>query len=334
MLEIQSTVLALLPPKRKTTPSGWTSFNAVCCHHKGEKPDTRGRGGIRTDADGSWQYHCFNCNFKAGWSPGKLLSTNTKQLLSWLGLNDFDINKLVLLTLKNQDTDKKSQKIIHLDIKERELPEDSMKLVEWANQEVPKEIYQNLLDIFDYLNYRGMNIDWYPWYWTPSAGYKDRVIIPFYQHEKIVGYTARKISDGKPKYLTDSQPGYVFNIDRQTLDKQYCILVEGQFDAISIDGCAIGHNEPNDTQILRINNLGKEVIVVPDKDRAGAKLLNSAIANGWSVSLPPWEDDIKDVADSVKRYGRLYTLNTILHYKEQSKIKIELLKKKLEKING
>ena len=59
-------------------------------------------------------------------------------------------------------------------------------------------------------------------------------------------------------------------------------------------------------------------------------MLKAAIDNGWSVSMPPWDEDIKDVADAVKRYGRLYTLATILHYKESNEIKIQLLKKKLE----
>jgi len=62
-------------------------------------------------------------------------------------------------------------------------------------------------------------------------------------------------------------------------------------------------------------------------------MLKSAIANGWSASLPPWEDDIKDVADAVKRYGRLYVLTTILHYRVSGEIKINLLKKKLEGLN-
>ena len=62
--------------------------------------------------------------------------------------------------------------------------------------------------------------------------------------------------------------------------------------------------------------------------------MSAAINNGWSVSLPPWEEDIKDVADAVKKYGRLYTLATILHYQEDNKIKIELYKKKLEKLDG
>ena len=166
--------------------------------------------------------------------------------------------------------------------------------------------------------------------WSPAAGYKDRVMIPFYHDGKVVGYTGRKITEGKPKYLTDSQSGYVFNLDAQTYDRKFVIVVEGQFDAIAIDGVGIMTNEPNDAQIMRLNNLGREVIVVPDKDKPGAKMLASAIKNNWAASLPPWEDDVKDVADAVKRYGRLYVITTILHYKVSNEIKIQLLKKKLE----
>jgi len=40
-----------LPAKRKTTPSGWTSFNAPCCVHNNENADTRGRGGVIYEGD-------------------------------------------------------------------------------------------------------------------------------------------------------------------------------------------------------------------------------------------------------------------------------------------
>ena len=103
MNEIQDSLLALLPSKRKTTPSGWTSFDAVCCHQNGSSRDTRKRGGILTNPDGGFQYHCFNCNFKAGWSPGKLLSKNSKNLFKWVGMSDSDIGKLNLIALKVKD---------------------------------------------------------------------------------------------------------------------------------------------------------------------------------------------------------------------------------------
>jgi 5S rRNA maturation endonuclease (ribonuclease M5) len=334
MSDIQVGLQALLPSKRKLTPSGWTSFNAPCCHNRGETKDNRQRGGILLHPDGGFQYHCFNCNFKAGWSPGHLLTKNTKSLLKWLGMPDDEINKLILTALQAKDNQPKTKKTLSFELVEKQLPELSASLTEWASMNISEETGIELIEIFKYLEVRGMNIDWYPWHWSNSPGYKDRLLIPFYHEGKIVGYTGRKIREGKPKYLTDTQPGYVFNIDRQTYDRKYVIVVEGQFDAIAVDGVAIMHNEPNETQCARINSLGKEVIVVPDRDRPGAKLINAALSNNWSVSLPPWENDIKDVADAVKRYGRLYTLFTILHYKETNEIKIQLLKKKLETLNG
>jgi len=332
MNEIQSAVLALLPPSRKQTPSGWISFNSACCHNRGEKRDTRKRGGIMTTPEGGWSYHCFNCGFKAGWSPGKLLSKNTKDLFRWLGMSDTDIGKLNLVSLKLKDDQPVFKKPLNFTLEERPLPEGAMLLKEWALAVWRPGQDADMVQVFEYLVSRGMDLDWYDWMWTPAAGYKDRLLIPFYHDGRIVGYTGRKITDGKPKYLTDAQPGYVFNIDRQTADRKYVIVVEGQFDAIAVDGCAIMHNEPNETQIMRINSLGREVIVVPDRDRAGAKMLKAATDHNWSVSLPPWEDDVKDVADAVKRYGRLYTLSTILHYRVSGEINLHLMKKKLESI--
>jgi hypothetical protein len=329
--EIQSTLQALLPSKKKSTLSGWDSFNAPCCHNRGETRDKHQRGGIRIEKDG-FVFHCFNCGFAAGWTPGKLLSKNTKDLFKWLGLGDLDIGKLNLAALKIKDDQPVFKKPLNFVLEERPLPEGAMLLKEWALAVWKPGEDADMVRVFEYLVSRGMDLDWYDWMWTPAPGYKDRLLIPFYHDGKVVGYTGRKITDGKPKYLTDAQPGYVFNLDQQTRDREFVIVVEGQFDAIAIDGCAIMHNDPNDTQITRLNAMGKEVIVVPDKDRPGAKLVAAAIKNNWGASLPPWEDDVKDVADAVKRYGRIYTLTTILNYKVSGEINLHLLKKKLESI--
>jgi hypothetical protein len=329
MDEIYATLTALLPGKRKQTPSGWISFNAVCCHHRGETLDDRGRGGVLPNANGGFSYHCFNCNFKAGWIPGNLLSINTKQLFRWLGLSETDISKLGLAALKLRDDQSPVKKSLDFQLKDKTLPEGAKTIVEWAQGHVPEDMIEAVAYLID----RKIDTSWYDFMWSPHKGFSDRIIIPFYSDGKIVGSTARKIKPGKPKYLTDSQPGYVFNLDNQHWDKKYVIVAEGQFDAIAIDGCAVMHNEPNETQCSRINALGREVIIVPDKDKPGAKMLKAAIDNKWSASLPPWEDDIKDVADAVKRYGRLYVLSTILHYKVQGEINLHLLKKKLESLD-
>ena len=327
---IQGTVTAALPPKRKTTPSGWISFDAVCCHHRGEKHDTRKRGGMLMSPDGI-QYHCFNCGFKAGWQPGKLLSKNTKDFMRWLGVSDAEVTKLGLEALKNKEELVEAPVPKHFAIEPRELPKNSEPIEKLLEDGC---IEDDFLNAVEYILNRKMELDWFDWHWSSEPGYRDRVIVPFYLENKIVGYTARKIREGTPKYLTHVSPGYVFNVDNQINDRQYVIIVEGQFDAIAVDGVAIGHNEPNDAQIARINQLARTVIVVPDNDKPGAKLIATAIKQGWSVSLPEWGDDIKDVADAVKKYGRIYTLFTILQYRETNEIKIKLLKKKLEKHDG
>ena len=331
MNDIQSALLALLPPKRKLTSGGWTSFNAPCCSHRGERQDDRLRGGVKVENDG-FVYHCFNCGFAAGWTPGKLLSKNTKDLFKWIGMNEIEIGKLNLATMKIKDDQPVLKKAFNLTMLEKPLPEGTMSVMEWINTGYLHDVAEDIGKIVEYIIGRGMELDWYNWMWSPAPGYVDRVLIPFYQDGKVVGYTGRKITEGKPKYLTDSQSGYVFNIDAQDYNRKFVIVSEGQFDAIAIDGVAIMTNEPNDAQVTRLTALGREVIVVPDRDRPGAKMLKHAIQNNWSASLPPWGSEIKDIADAVKKYGRLYVLATILHYKVSGEIKINLLKKKLEAI--
>jgi hypothetical protein len=61
-------------------------------------------------------------------------------------------------------------------------------------------------------------------------------------------------------------------------------------------------------------------------------MIETAIEQGWTVSMPDWGENVKDAADAVKKFGRVYTLFTILHYKETNEIKKQLLKKKLEHV--
>ena len=64
---------------------------------------------------------------------------------------------------------------------------------------------------------------------------------------------------------------------------------------------------------MLLNRLQKQIIVVPDRDKAGSKLVEESIEQGWSVSMPDWNQDITDVGDAVSKYGRLYTLYSIVN---------------------
>jgi DNA primase len=91
------------------------------------------------------------------------------------------------------------------------------------------------------------------------------------------------------------------------------------------------HSTISDEQARLIRRLGREITVVPDQDLSGIELVDRAVDLGWAVSMPPWPADIKDVNDSVMRYGRLATLLTIFENRNTSKIKIEIRKKQLVK---
>lgn len=318
-----------LPSRRKATPSGWISFSAPCCIHNGERADTKQRGGLKQEGD-TVSYHCFNCNFKTSWQPGRPLSIKMRKLMEWLNVPTATINKLSLDVLRVNEGIEIVESHVNIPVFETvALPEYSTKLIDIPDYNEHNPGFESFLSVIEYMASRNLNIDDTDFYWTPSIGYRDRLIIPFYYQGRTVGWTARSvIKDKKPKYLRQSQPGYVYNIDQQGPQKAFCIVVEGAIDAIHIEGVAVLRNEFNEQQAALINRLNKDVIVVPDRDRAGSKIIEQAIDQGWSVSMPDWKPGIKDVSDAVAEYGRLYTLYSIVNSAESSPLKIKLRTKK------
>ena len=320
-----------LPAKRKQTPSGWLAFNAPCCEHNGTTPDTRQRGGLIANADEGVSFHCFNCGFKTSWRNGRNLSFKMKKFMRWLNVPDDTITKLALQVLQTKTDVTGHKTFITLPkFVSKELPAKSKPIHEWADYKAlePGGIDKDLFKVLEYIATRKLNLNDYDFYWTPEAGYRDRLIIPFYYREKVVGYTARKVVESKVKYLSEQQPGYVFNIDEQTDDRKYVVAVEVPIDAIAIDGVALLGSEIKEQQTALLNSLGKHVIVVPDRDEAGQKLVYDAMESGWSVSMPDWSQDIGDVNDAVCKYGRLHTLYSIVKNAEESQLKIKLRMKK------
>jgi len=319
---IIDTVLTHLPVKRKTTPSGWISFNAVCCHHMGTGQDRRQRGGIML-TDGI-SYHCFNCGFKASWQPGRQLGPKLKKLLEWLNVSNDLITRCSFDALRQKDEIISYHSVDHKPaFIDKAMPLGTRPILEWLDD--PPE---QLIPVLEYIYSRGFTIDDYPWHWTDEDGFQNRLIIPFYYENRCVGWTARLLREGKIKYISEQQPGYVFNLDNQQNNRKYCIITEGPLDAISIDGCAVMSNEISPQQVNLITQLDREIVVLPDRDQAGTKLIEQAIDLGWSVSMPDWGDGIKDANDALQKYGRLYTLHRILQCKEKMPLKIQLRMKK------
>ena len=320
----------LLPPRAKSSPSGWTSFNAPCCQHRGHSPDTRKRAGIRFDGNGI-VYNCFNCKFTTGWQPGSSIGEKMKTLCRWLGSSEDTIKELVFEAMRTEGDDYRPEhQETKLEFTDKELPEGAMPLLEWVNSKYWKDISLEVELVIAYVVSRGYDPFDGNFYWSPISGYEHRVIIPFKWEGRIVGNTARKVTSGKPKYLSDQHPHFVFNFDQQKENQKYIFVCEGPFDALAVDGVALLTNEIAEQQSRIINSLGAEVIVIPDQDRAGLVLFDRAAELGWSVAMPNWDSDVKDTADAVHRYGRLFVIVDAIKTAQQGQIKINMAKKQQE----
>ena len=322
-------ITSLIPGRKKHTHSGWISFNAICCSHRGHKTDKRGRGGIKYDGQTSWLYHCFNCGFSCGFTLGKAIAPKTRQLLAWCGVDTDQIQRWNLESLQNKDLLDFTQqrKISNIKFKTKTLPE-GFELLDSNNSAHERYI--------TYLKQRKVDLTTHEFYVNPKGEMRKQhgIVIPYYYKGKVVGNTTRFIDNRIPKYLNDQQPGYVFNIDKQKQDYNVCIVTEGIFDALAIDGVAVMHDDISPEQAILLANLNRRIIVVPDYDKTGMKMIDRAFELCYSVSLPNWGPGVKDVNDAVIKYGKLPTLMAILQNATVSKIKVEMQRKKIGKQNG
>jgi len=323
--QIHSEVHSLLGPLTPI-PSGWKKQNCKLCHHRGHKHDKRQRFGLREEGDGTIVAHCFNCKFGASWSPGKTLSKGFKWFLIHIGMSQYDVKRLdfELYKLRNNmesSNELKLKEDITKKWEEIELPENSKSITQWASEGCTDK---NFVKVVEYLNERKLL---YPddFYWTPTSTkmYNKRAIIPYYFNDKIVGFTGRYAGTPPmkeiPKYLDTKPSSFVLNLDAQKDEnRKYVILTEGVLDAYLTDGIAVMGSDPTADQISIINKIGKEIIVVPDRDKAGQRLFDVAVKQGWSVSIPKWDKGIKDVGDAVEKYGRLLTIQSIIEARDTS----------------
>jgi hypothetical protein len=283
---------------------------------------------VRFDGEGI-VYNCFNCKFSTGWQPGSPLGEKMKTLCRWLGATEDMIKEAIFEALKTEGEDYRPEPFqSKIEFAEKELPEVAMPVAKWL------EMYDDMTSEFlnpvvEYVVDRGFDPLSGDFYWSPSPGYSDRIIIPFIWKGRVVGNTARKITEGKPKYLSDQHPNFVFNFDKQEENQRYIFVVEGPFDALSINGVALLTNEISDQQSRIINSLGAEVIVIPDQDQSGLVLFDRAEELNWSIASPNWGSDIKDCADACKKYGSIFVVVDAIKTAAKGKIKINMAKKKL-----
>jgi hypothetical protein len=267
------------------------------------------------------------------------LSKRFEDLLRWMSVPEDAIRQVKLEVLQNRIDGKTSGDVrgdlaFIREFKEIPLPEGARPIEAVAEDD---EITEQFANAVSYLHSRGTAVasNWdYHWSASTKWNLNERIVIPFYYRDKVVGWTARycgKPPSGTPRYYnSELQTGYLFNCDAMDKpNRKYVMLTEGPFDAIAIDGVAALGSTLSKQQLSWLRGCGKEIIVLPDRQAQNQGLIDAALEEGWSVSFPDWEANVKDAADASCRYGRLYTLRSAIESRTNSAIEIGVKRRRL-----
>lgn len=332
---IRTAILGHLPAHRTTNQT--IRFNCPMCVLYGETADRRQRGGMALDRVA---ISCFNCRFKTRFEPGQPLSAPLKAFLAAIGIGHTQISRLnhwatMLHGVAAEQPAILQQMTTQPGFPARTLPDQAQTLQAWSAAGCTDADY---LAACAYLRQRGDTIAAATaYYWTPERRFDlhRRVIIPCWDHGVLVGWTARSVDPAiTPKYHKATPPNLLFNSAALSHPRRHiAILQEGVFDALAIDAVGLLGNALNEQQARWINASGKQIIVVPDRDKAGGRLIDAALQYHWSVAFPRmlsvgqarwWGPAIKDTADAVRAYGTLYTLRSILDTTTDNRMNITL----------
>jgi hypothetical protein len=328
---VYDAVLNLAGGAKTFSANGWAKFNGACCIHNGEKRvDDRGRQGIIIE-DGVTTYNCFNCKFKTRWQPGRRLSKKFENYFEWANMPKEEIKRLKFkiwqieggVIFKNNT--QKSQ--VFLDFPDAELPKDAMPFSYWITLDNPSE---DFLKILEYLDTRGSTLfNAMDYWWTPDRknSMNRRIIIPFTWNNRVVGYTARAIYPTSYRYYTEAPPKYFFGMETIRPEHKFITLSEGPFDALALGGLASLGDKLGIEQRRWLNQQNKTIIVMPDREKNGGKLVDIALEEGWQVSFPVWGSGVKDAADASRVFGQLYTLWSVIDSITNNPLEINVRRK-------
>ena len=326
-------VRGLIPAWRPAS-GGWVAGNCPACVRMGQpRNDEKRRGGFQFGED-NWVYHCFNCKLKTGWSKGNRMSSGVRLLLGEFGVSNSDMQRINIELMREEETAQLLNPLPEIkppftpDWPEVELPTDAALITE----QDPAQITPNFEKGLTMLNDRQL-LHWTDWAYTSADfKYRKRMILPYRYNGKIVGHNSRYIGDppnsATPKYMLLKPPHYVFNLDQQLPDRNIVIVLEGDYDAISIGGVSVGSNHISEEQASLIKQLRKRTILLPDADHAGNGLIEPAIKEGWAVAFPEWMEKHKDANSAANEYGRAFVLQSIIHAATDNPTRIKVLAKK------
>jgi hypothetical protein len=304
---------------------GWCNVLCKVCGDRGHK----GKRAAFNFSDQAVSYHCFNCGHVAVFDPKQNPEIDERMIkvLHAFGVPDQDwksiyLNELYVRNLKgNFQPGLKLINNVKIEPAEIPLPSHFYKLGPDDSTDKWTIIARDYLQ-----TNRGVDPDGYPFYLSTGEGEKEnqkwvgRVIIPFYKNEKLIYYQGRSlVGSAVRKYLSPDFEktrvmGCFDNLFHDTDAPLY--VVEGWFDAYSIDGVAVLGNTMSEEHNAWLAKSPRPKVIIPDRYGDGARLAYQALKQNWAVSIPDClsRGDCKDVNEAVVKYGKLYVLKDIVEH--------------------
>lgn len=292
--------------------NGWHPVLCKVCNDSGKKGK---RAGFKFE-NHIVAYNCFNCGHAAVYNPAenKNPSKNMKIVLDAFSISETEWKKVTLDALIHNYENIVSE---YKPLEPSEIP-----LLPFFYPLIDDPEDDWCQEAIYYLTNRGIDWKTYPFYCVKKMDHPTnkrwygRLIIPVYKDNKLIFYQGRDLTGIHiKKYLSATVPrdtvlyGYdqilVYNTDP-------LYIVEGWFDAFSINGIAIFGNKLTAQQIIWLNKTRRPKVIIPDRIGDGYILAEQAIELGWKISTLDTNDDCKDINDSILKHGMLYTIKTIV----------------------
>ena len=296
-----------------TSSKGWNSVYCAVC---GDGSRTKGPRGGWLFSDDMVFYNCFNCGVDGSFDPHRQypFSEDMYKIFTSFGI---PIKHCYSLIDKKEEKRPVKQNKIKFDY--MDIPDHFYLLSEAkSNDEVAYRATKHLVEK------RLIEPDDFPFFLstgkTKSSNPKDesmaracvnRLIIPAFVNERMIGYEAMALGNQQTKYLgvgSNLIHGYnnIFSFDNSPL-----FVTEGFFDAFHLNGVAVLTNKITKTQIEILNKTERDKVIIPDRLDSHNTLAEKALALEWKISLPDIKP-YKDVSEAIKNYGILHVVDSAM----------------------
>lgn len=311
--QIINTYIAL---PNNPSAKGWYHVLCKVCNDHGRKGK---RGGFKFEGN-TVAYNCFNCGHSATYNPDvhETVSQKMQEVLKAFCVPEDEIQQLQFTSLTNWNhKTRKTKKQENLDIEPSEI--SYPKTFYFLKDALPEDKWAIIAT--SYLLERGIDHLSYPFMLSSKTDdpklkkWFGRIIIPIYKNGHVIYFQGRDLVGNKTrKYESPPFPKdkVLYGFDRlfeQTDAPLY--IVEGWFDAFSIDGVAIFGNKITHEQAIWLNRSPRKKVYIPDRFGDGQIAAHQALNYGWYISTPDIGSNCKDMNDAVNKYGKLYVMKTL-----------------------